>query len=504
MRPSPARQATLREHNLGLVLSEVIDAAAAGSPPPSRADVAAATGLARATVSALVDRLVGAGLVAELAPTLTLRAGRPAVPLRPAARTLAAVGAEVNVDYLGVRVLDLTGAVLAERVEPGDFRDSEASPVLARLGALVDEVVATLAGEPPVDRLTRRSGDGTSGVTRAGGDETSRVTRAGGDGTSRVTRAGGGETPGATRPGESRDDGPPVTRLAGTALALPGIVDRGAGPLRVAPNLGWRDVDVVTALVGASRTFAAHPPLLANEADLAARAESAARLRRIPAGAGAAAPEAGTGPGPGIGTGPGATPGFAAAPAPPPADGPDGERARPSFVYVSGEIGIGGALVLDGEIFAGRHGWAGELGQTLVDGLRLERLVGQDALLRAAGLDPRAGVDSLVRAARAGDERVRDVLHEAGALLGRAVANLVNLVDVNDVVLGGTYARLAEWIAEPARASLARHVLAAPWAPPTVDVARAGEIPAMTGAALSVLAEVVADPSSWLLDPVDA
>jgi len=72
------------------------------------------------------------------------------------------------------------------------------------------------------------------------------------------------------------------------------------------------------------------------------------------------------------------------------------------------------------------------------------------------------------------------------------------------VVLGGTYARLAEWIAEPVRASLARHVLAAPWAPPTVDVARAGEVPAMTGAALSVLADVVADPSAWLPDPVDA
>lgn len=443
MRPSPARQATLREHNLGLVLSEVIDAAAIGAPPPSRADVAAATGLARATVSALVDRLVGAGLVAELAPAPALRAGRPAVPLRPAARTLAAVGAEVNVDYLGLRVLDLTGGVIAERVEPGDFRDSDAGPVLARLGALVDEVVAGLADE---------------------GDEPHAVAA----------------------------DAVVAPRLAGTALALPGIVDRGAGPLRVAPNLGWHDVDVVAALTAASRTFAAHPPSLANEADLAARAESAARLRATRP-SGPSSPRAD-----------GAAPGAGASPDLSPDAAPDDPRARPSFVYVSGEIGIGGALVLDGEIFAGRHGWAGELGQTLVDGKRLERLVGQDALLRAAGLDPRAGVDSLVRAARTGDERVRDVLHEAGSLLGRAVANLVNLVDVGDVVLGGTYARLAEWIAEPVRASLAKHVLAAPWAPPTVDVARAGEIPAMTGAALSVLADVIADPTAWLPDPVDA
>jgi predicted NBD/HSP70 family sugar kinase len=409
MRPTPARQASLREHNLGIVLGEVLDAAATGSAPPSRADVAAATGLARATVSALVDRLVAAGLVAELAPTMTQRAGRPAVPLRPAAGTLAAVGAEINVDYLGVRVLDLSGSVIAEAVHPGDFRGVAPEPVLKTLGALVDDVVDGVA---PSDAHRM-----------------------------------------------DVDDESPDPRIAGTGLALPGIVDRGAGPLRIAPNLGWRDVDVVKVLASTSRTFAAHPPVLANEADLAARAESYARR----------------------------------------ADAPDG---RPSFVYVSGEIGIGSALVLDGTIFAGRHGWTGELGHTLVDGKELERLVGQDALLRAAGLDPRAGVESLVRGARAGDDRVRDVLREAGTLIGQALANVVNLVDVGHIVLGGTYARLADWIAEPVRQALERHVLAAPWATPEVSVARAGSVPALTGAALAVLAEVAADPSAWIPEPV--
>jgi hypothetical protein len=115
---SAIRQANLREHNLGLVLRLIIDAPV----PVSRADIAVATGLTRATVSSLADRLIVAGLVTELPPVMSQRAGRPAVPLIPAAGTLAAVGMEINVDYLGVRVIDLSGAVLGEHVESADFR----------------------------------------------------------------------------------------------------------------------------------------------------------------------------------------------------------------------------------------------------------------------------------------------------------------------------------------------------------------------------------------------
>lgn len=57
-----ARQESLRHHNLALTLRHVLDA----PTPVSRADIAAATGLTRATVSALVDRLLAANLVAEL------------------------------------------------------------------------------------------------------------------------------------------------------------------------------------------------------------------------------------------------------------------------------------------------------------------------------------------------------------------------------------------------------------------------------------------------------
>ncbi len=389
-----ARQGSLREHNLSLVLAQVMDAAR----PVSRADVAAVTGLTRATVSALVDRLLAAGLVAELEPVAAQRAGRPAVPLVPAPRSVAAVGMEVNVDYLGVRAVDLGGGVISERLERGDFRDSDPAEVLGRLATIAGGVLALLS-------------------------------------------AGG-------------------MRVAGTALALPGLVDRVTGPLRLAPNLGWRDVDVV-ALISEHPVLAGMPPRLANEANLAARAEAHARRG----------------------------------------------AAGQSFLYVSGEIGIGGAIVLDGEIFAGRHGWSGEIGHIALgtvgsfdEGGTLEHYAGQDALMDAAGLPRELGVGALAEAADAGDPAALASLARAGSALGLALANVVNVVDVGEVVLGGNYHRLARHLREPMLEQLSRRVLASPWGPVTVSAAQAGDYPALTGGALAVLRLLVADPSAWAAD----
>ena len=386
-----ARQAQMRDQNLGVALRGIVDA----PEPLSRAQLAASEGLARATVSGLVDHLIEARLVRELDPTQTQRAGRPAVPLAPAHGTVAGVGMEVNVDYLGVRAIDLAGDVLAEHVELDDLRGADAGDVLDRLAALVAPVVEQL-------------------------------------------RAGG-------------------VRVAGTALALPGLVDRITGPLRVAPNLGWRDVDVV-ARVSAHPVLADLPPRVGNEANLAARAEARAR------------------------------------------------GGSPSFAYVSGEVGIGGALVLDGDLFPGRHGWSGEIGHVVVDASRgprasdgsLEALAGQDAMLRAAGLSPTARLDALLEALVDGEPRATAAVAQAARALGIALASVANVVDVGEVVLGGSFALLFDHVHDEVSARLDELVIFAPWSPLRVSSARAGRYPAMTGGALAVLARVLADPAEWI------
>ncbi|WP_170315537.1 ROK family transcriptional regulator [Nakamurella deserti] len=391
---SPARQASLRAHNLGVLLAAVVDS----TTPPSRADLAQLTGLTRATVSALTDRLLAAGLVTVLPTVRAVSAGRPAAPLVPAAGTLAAVGAEIDVDHLAVRVVDLTGATLGERIVPGDHRSSDPAPVLAALAALCRDVVAAAAADLPV---------------------------------------------------------------AGLCVALPGLVDSGAGRLRIAPNLGWRDVDVVGALSG----LLDRPGLRvvqANEATLAAQAEARA-LR---------------------------------------------ESGVTSFFYVSGEIGIGGALVRDGRIVAGSHGWSGEIGHTLVDpaGPRcgcgasgcLEQYAGTDALRRRAGLPIDRGVGELSALAGRGAPGAVAALQAAGHALGLALSTAVNLLDVDTVVLGGTFAALVDHLREPLQQQLRSRVLWDAWAPVAVRPALVTSGAALAGAALSIRSEIVRDPLAWI------
>src|ERR1700754_2106673 len=101
----PTRQASIREHNLSVVLDAVLQA----DSPISRAGLATATGLTRATVSALVDDLIGAELVAEVGQSRSGSAGRPATGLVAHPRGPVGIGLEINVDHLAVSAVDLAG-----------------------------------------------------------------------------------------------------------------------------------------------------------------------------------------------------------------------------------------------------------------------------------------------------------------------------------------------------------------------------------------------------------
>ena len=376
-------------------LSAVLGAVLQARDPVSRAQVAASLGLSRGTVSGIADQLLTAGLVRELDPVLVGRAGRPAVPLAPALGTVAALGMEVNVDYFGLRAVDLAGRVLFERVVYEDLRDSDPEVTLGRLADAAGHVVVELQ------------------------------------------EAG--------------------LRVAGTALALPGLVNRVTGPLRYAPNLGWRDVDVVR-LMSRHPVLAAFPPSLANEANLAARAEAWARRGRV----------------------------------------------EPSFFYVSGELGIGGAIVLEGEIFAGRHGWSGEIGHLVIEPSlgaehgSLEALAGQACMLRSAGLPSGATIADLASAADRGEPQPLAAVRDAGRVLGVALSSAANILDIGEVVLGGSFGQLFDHLHGEVEACLKQMVIFAPWSTPAVSRARAGELPAMGGGALTVLRGVVDEPEAWV------
>lgn len=238
---------------------------------------------------------------------------------------------------------------------------------------------------------------------------------------------------------------------AGLAVAVPGLVARDARTVVRAPNLDWQDVDLGAMLPGE------FPLTVDNEANFGGLAELWL----------------------GVDT---------------PSD----------FLHVSAEIGIGAALVVDGSLLRGTRGFAGELGHVPVhpDGPEcgcggrgcLEQYAGEEAVLRAAGLEPgedRVGL--LAGRAADGDPDVRRALREAGTALGIALTGALNLLDPEGVVLGGALAGLAPWLLPSLEAELSRRT-AGPARP--VSVSRLGPEGPLLGAAHSVVRAVLDDPAA--------
>lgn len=220
--------------------------------------------------------------------------------------------------------------------------------------------------------------------------------------------------------------------LAGAALAVPGLVTP-EGIVRVAPNLGWQDVDV-PALLGATPELAGLPITVDNEANLAALGELRA--------------------------------------------GGD----EPTFLYVSGEIGIGAGIVIDGRLYRGGRGWSGEIGHLTVfpDG-RLCRCGANGCLEQYAG-----------------QQQVADDPALAASALGIALSAVVNLLDIGVLVLGGAYAPVFDRLRTGIEAELRRRVLTAGLSPVTLRPAVLGADAAMRGAADTVVRAVRENPARWL------
>ena len=145
--PQPADFAAVRATNLAVVLRDV-----RAHAPCSRADIAARTGLNKATVSSLVGELIDRRLVRETGIT-EHRIGRPATMLVLDGGHFAAIGLEIGVDQLTVVALDLAGVELVSwRRAASAGLNSLVSKAVARVTSLDREVLALTVGVPgPVD-----------------------------------------------------------------------------------------------------------------------------------------------------------------------------------------------------------------------------------------------------------------------------------------------------------------------------------------------------------------
>jgi predicted NBD/HSP70 family sugar kinase len=183
-----------------------------------------------------------------------------------------------------------------------------------------------------------------------------------------------------------------------------------------------------------------------------------------------------------------------------------GQGSR-DLVYVKVATGIGAGIVLDGRLYRGAAGTAGELGHVTLDargpvcrcGNRgcVELTAGGRALLDQARVthpELRDVVD-LVELAATGDPGCRRLLVDAGIQLGMAMGGLVNLVNPDRILLGGELGGATDLLLEPLRRGLAESGMPAAVSAVQVIQARLGARAAALGAvALALGADLTAQP----------
>lgn len=204
--------------------------------------------------------------------------------------------------------------------------------------------------------------------------------------------------------GQALRHAPADALWVGVGVGVPGVVDHLDGRVRLAPNLGWVDVPLGEMVREALREEHGFSPevSISNDADLGAVAE---HVRGV------------------------------------------GAHNR-NLIYLSGEVGVGGGIIIDGRAMAGAGGFGGEVGHMVVnpDGVTCrcgargcwETEIGRDAVVRAAGLgDDQAEVADVIAAAAAGNRKAQAAVDRTGEWLGIGLANLVNLFNPEVIVLGG-------------------------------------------------------------------
>lgn len=219
-----------------------------------------------------------------------------------------------------------------------------------------------------------------------------------------------------------RESGPPMRRVLGIGIGMPGVIDGRRGVCVDSPILGWRNVPLAARL---SQRFDL-PVLIDNDVNTLAVAEGIY-------GAG---------------------------------------RDVDDFVTVTLGRGVGLGIVIGGRLHRGRLGGAGEFGHLPVApegpececGRRgcLEAIVSDGAVLRRAreaGIgDAADGIEQIVARAEAGDPAARDLVKAVGTTLGVALAGLVNVLSPALVIVSGEGMRARRLLEPSLRRAMGAHL----------------------------------------------
>ncbi|GAA3206692.1 ROK family transcriptional regulator [Actinocorallia longicatena] len=255
------------------------------------------------------------------------------------------------------------------------------------------------------------------------------------------------------------------TICVGVGVAFSGIIRQEDGVVRYGPNIGWVDVPFGEEL--SRRLGLGVQVAVGNDANLGALAER----------------ERGAGVG------------------------------LDDLIYLHGDVGIGGGIIMGGRLLGGEGGYGGEVGHMVVNpggrpcgcGSRgcLEAEGGERALIAASGrsltdMSGREAVEVIVDAADRGDSTARDALHQVGDWLGYGVANLVNIFNPSMVIFGGVLREIYLGSAAQIRSRLALDGLTAAREGVKLRTSSLGDEATLVGAAELAFGDVLSDPLETL------
>ncbi len=361
----------------------------------TRAQLTARMGLNRSTIAGLVGELEQLAVLEQASPSGARQgAGRPSTGVGVSGEGPFVVAVDLGVDHTVVARVGLGGQV-QERATGGIDPDAEAWQVGASVASLVRKVVADAPAEAP---------------------------------------------------------------LVGLGIAVPGLVRRSDGLVRLAPNLGWHDVSfgsIVLAALGLDV-----PVSVANDADLGALAEH----------------ERGA------------------------AVGVD------DLIYVSGNVGVGAGVITGGHRLEGAAGYAGEVGH-----LRFNP-AGRPCHCGNLGCwETEVGAHAIAEAIRCPADRVAQLgevldgftetpyeLRATGTALGHGLASIVNAFNPRVVVLGGYFRALYRLVRTEVNAGLRDRALPASLESVTLALPGLGADSVLLGAAEIAFEPLFTDPVASL------
>jgi predicted NBD/HSP70 family sugar kinase len=250
-------------------------------------------------------------------------------------------------------------------------------------------------------------------------------------------------------------DAPVGARCVGIGIGVPGGASNDDGIVRFAPNLGWTDVPIRDLIAQSLHTTV--PVAVGNDGDLGARAE---HLR-------------------------GAAQGYT------------------DVIYISGEVGVGGGLILGGQPVSGYGGYGGEIGHMSIDpkgntcrcGRRgcWETEIGDEAVLLLTGAPPGSTLADVLAAYAAGQRWPQAGMRRVSRSLSQGVVNLVNIFNPQLILFGGAVRHLYVALQPIVHESLGE-ALQAPGHQVRLGVAGLGDDSVVMGAAELAFAPLLQDP----------